>query len=159
MLSRIAPGNHGQVERSDEAVEFDQSILGSRGARENRAHPVGRAGFDTCDRVSREHPLPRLEDLALRFQGIKEAVAGLEDLNQDHGIRKSKGSITIKITLDRDDGIYRVGIDSTTKLPNVPAAKEVFWVTPDNGLVQQDPRQLRMGFDVARTPTVVRDAL
>lgn len=90
---------------------------------------------------------------------LQDAVAALETLNQDHGIRKSKGAITIKITLDRDDGIYRVGIESTTKLPGIPAAKEVFWVTPQNNLVQQDPKQYRMPFvDVTRAPSRTIDA-
>jgi hypothetical protein len=82
---------------------------------------------------------------------VKEIVEHLETLATNEGVRKSKAALTIKLTFERDDGIYKIGVDPTVKLPAVAPPKTVFWATPAHGLVQQDPRQMNMPFqDVNR---------
>lgn len=87
---------------------------------------------------------------------MKEIVEHLEDLHLSGGIRKAKGVMTIEITFDRDDGVYKVKVKPKVKLPDAPLADAIFWATPGNALVTQDPRQGNLGFtDIARTRRIV----
>lgn len=87
---------------------------------------------------------------------MKEIVAHLEDLHMSGGIRKAKATMTLTIDFDRDEGVYKVSVKPKIKLPKAPLAAAVFWATPGNALVTQDPRQGKLAFtDVARGRRIV----
>lgn len=76
---------------------------------------------------------------------LGDAVATLEELALD-GQRKSKATLTIKLTFDRDEGVYRVGVEHTVKVPGPRATREIMYATTQHGLVRENPRQQRMDF-------------
>lgn len=67
--------------------------------------------------------------------------ADLESIGCDEG-KKVKGAITLKIEVEREqDGIYYLKPDLTFKLPKQPRGRTLAWVTPDNRLTPNRPRQ------------------
>jgi hypothetical protein len=77
---------------------------------------------------------------------LKELVEHLETLATNEGMSKSKATLSVKFVFEREQGIYKVGVEPSLKLPTVAPPKSVFWATPAHGLVQQDPRQTTMNF-------------
>ncbi len=87
----------------------------------------------------------------LLSQKLKEIVEHMETLATNEGQPKSKSILAIKITFERADGIYKIGIEPSVKLQASAPPKTVFWATPGHGLVQQDPRQMNLPMrDVGR---------
>lgn len=82
---------------------------------------------------------------ALR-DALQEIVAAMEQLEQDHSIRTSKGSLKITIDLKRAKGVYEVTINHEIKKPKAPAGTDIMWATAGNGLVQENPKQQRFPF-------------
>lgn len=77
---------------------------------------------------------------------LEEVVAAMEQVDQDHGIRESKGSIDITIKLARKKGHYEVTIEHKSKKPKGPAAQEIMWANDGNSLVPENPKQQRLPF-------------
>lgn len=87
---------------------------------------------------------------------LKEIVEHLETLATNEGQPKSKATLTLKISFERDAGVYKVGVEPNVKLPTVAPPKSVFWAISAHGLIQQDPRQINMPFrDVTRNGRIV----
>lgn len=82
---------------------------------------------------------------------LEEIVAAMEQVDQDHGIRTSKGSMTLEIKLARKKDVYDISIDSKVKKPKGPASGEVMWANESNSLVPENPRQQKLPFrEIAR---------
>jgi hypothetical protein len=76
----------------------------------------------------------------------------MEQLEQDHGVQKSKGTLALKITFKREKGRYEIDIAAETRAPKGPPASEIMWATPGNALVPENPRQQRFAFGEVVTP-------
>lgn len=83
---------------------------------------------------------------------IKNLVATMEQLEQDHSIQKSKGTLALKITFKREKGRYEIDIAADVKAPKAPAASEIMWATPGNSLVPENPAQQKFAFAEVVTP-------
>lgn len=77
---------------------------------------------------------------------VEEIVAAMEQVDQDHGIRQSKGELEIKVKFHRKKDTYEITIDSKVKKPKGPASAEIMWATEANGLVPENPRQQKFAF-------------
>jgi hypothetical protein len=82
---------------------------------------------------------------ALR-DALQDVVATLEQLNQDHGIRASKGQLKITIDVKRKNDVYEVTVNHEVKKPKAPAGTDIMWATGANGLVPENPRQQKFPF-------------
>lgn len=122
MQDPIAPPlSHGDVETIDPGLTFVQVLALANGG----------------------------DDAKELTEHVREIVATLENLHINEGIRKSKASLTIKLTFDREDGSYRVKVEPTVKLPKAPKAASIFWANAQNQLTPENPRQMSM-FDRRR---------
>lgn len=83
---------------------------------------------------------------------LEEIVAAMEQVDQDHGIRNSKGSLTIDIKLSRKKDIYDISIESKMKVPKAPASGEIMWATEANSLVPENPKQQKLPFREVVSP-------
>lgn len=83
---------------------------------------------------------------------VKDIVAAMEQVAQDHGIRDSKGELALTIKFKRSKDRYEIVVESKTKKPKGPPASEIMWASPSNSLVPEDPRQQRMAFMEVTTP-------
>lgn len=79
-----------------------------------------------------------------------EVIRTLMDLEVNEGIRKSKGSLTIKIGVEYEDGTIKLKVEPVLKLPKAPQRAAVFWVTADGRVTPENPRQMTMFRDVPR---------
>lgn len=95
------------------------------------------------------------QDLVELDAALSEIIATLEQLHQDEGIRKSKASLSLKIDIARDDGVYSVRLVPTVKVPKAPLPASVFWATKDNKFTPENPRQLKMFGDQRARRTIV----
>lgn len=82
---------------------------------------------------------------ALR-DALYDIVAAMEQLDQDHGVRTSKGELKINVTLKRKKDVYEVTITHEAKKPKAPAGTDIMWATSGNGLVPENPRQQKLAF-------------
>lgn len=82
-------------------------------------------------------------------------AADMEERGCDTG-KKVKGSITLKIDVERDhDGIYFFTPVLTTKLPPAAHGRTIGWVTEDNRFTPNQPRQGHL-FGTVREVTPAR---
>ena len=87
---------------------------------------------------------------------MQELVEHLQDLQMSAGIRKAKATMTLTVEFENDDGVLKVLVKPKVKLPDAPLAAAVFWMAPNGGLVQQDPRQRTFRFtDVTTSRRIV----
>mgnify|MGYP007083427424 CR=1 FL=1 len=86
-------------------------------------------------------------ELVMRLTtALEDVVAAMEQLDQDHGIGESKGSLDIAIKLVRKNRHYTVTVEHKTKTPKGPAAQEIMWANEGNSLVAENPRQQKLPF-------------
>ena len=83
---------------------------------------------------------------------LEEVVAAMEQVDQDFGMRISKGEMDIKIKFHRKNGSYEITIESKLKKPKGPPSGEVMWATETNNLVPENPKQQRFPFTEVVTP-------
>ncbi len=86
-----------------------------------------------------------------------ELLHALMSLDINEGIRKSKGSLTLKIGIDYEDGTARLKIEQSLKVPKAPQRASVFWLTGDGRLTPENPRQMTMFKDVPRRTVKIVD--
>jgi hypothetical protein len=82
-------------------------------------------------------------------------IRTLRDLEVNEGVRKSKGSLTIKLGVEYEDGTIRLKVEETLKTPKAPQRAAVFWVTGDGRVTAENPRQMSMFRDVPRRTVTV----
>jgi len=58
------------------------------------------------------------------------------------------GEISVKFSLKLDGGYVEVTSKVEVKSPKKPSAKSIMWVTPENNLVGQNPKQQNLFRDV-----------
>lgn len=58
--------------------------------------------------------------------------------------KKVKGSITLKLSLEVENGAVRVDAEFTTKVPKVPRPSSLFFLTAEGGLSLDHPTQMTM---------------
>lgn len=89
-------------------------------------------------------------------QDWNELVRTLMGLEVNEGIRKSKGTLTVKLVVEYEDGTIKLKVEPKLTLPKAPQRAAVFWVTGDGRVTPENPRQMSMFRDVPRrTVTVV----
>ncbi|WP_428673637.1 hypothetical protein [Reyranella sp.] len=79
-----------------------------------------------------------------------ELLREMMELDHHEGLRKSKGSLTVKIGLEYEDGTGRLKVELATRTPKAPQRAQVFWLTGDARLTPENPRQMTMFRDVPR---------
>lgn len=85
-----------------------------------------------------------------------ELIRTLVSLEVNEGVRKSKGTLTIKLGVEYEDGTAKLKVEETLKLPKAPQRAAVYWVTGDGRLTPDNPRQMTMFRDVPhRRATIV----
>lgn len=86
------------------------------------------------------------DDLSKAIRGV---VGDLSDHRASHG-GKANGEITIKLKFSLDEGMMEIRPDFTVKVPKVSRGRAIYFVTPENNLSRQDPKQIPMDLDIAR---------
>lgn len=84
-----------------------------------------------------------------------ELIRTLLSLEVNEGVRKSKGSLSIKIGVEYEDGTVKLKVEEKITSPKAPQRASVFWVTGDGRVTPENPRQMSMFRDVPRRPTVI----
>lgn len=81
------------------------------------------------------------KQLNATFDGL---IHELMLLDHNEGIRKSKGTLTVKISVEYEDGTAKLKIEEAVKTPKAPQRANVFWLTGDGRLTPENPRQMTM---------------
>jgi hypothetical protein len=63
-----------------------------------------------------------------------------------------KGTMTIVITAKRHAGAVAVTATRTVKLPDIAPEADVFWVTDDGSLTDQNPKQRQLDLQPVQKP-------
>lgn len=84
-----------------------------------------------------------------------ELIRTLMGLEVNEGVRKSKGTLSIKIGVEYEDGTVKLKVEETLKLPKAPQRAAVYWVTGDGRLTPDNPRQMTMFRDVPHRRTTI----
>lgn len=86
---------------------------------------------------------------------FNELISTLMQLEVNEGVRKSKGTLTVKITAEYEDGTVRLKIEEALKTPKAPQRAAVFWVTGDGRVTPENPRQMTMFRDAPSRRVVI----
>ena len=77
------------------------------------------------------------------FEALRELAAAM----QEHAWRnggKSKGKLTISVDFVQDGGVTQMKSAFKVSLPELPRAKSIMWLTPDNRFTRSRPGQHEM---------------
>jgi len=80
---------------------------------------------------------------------VQEIVADLSEYRGDFG-GKPKAKLIITLDFSLDDHLVEVSPTIKTKLPDRPKGKSMYFVTPENRLSREDPRQHKLPLDEIR---------
>lgn len=86
-------------------------------------------------------------DYGVTPEELSNAVADLLQAVQDTG---KQGHITLKLTVKPESinaGQISIKPDITLKAPQIPRDKSLMFLTPENNLQREDPRQTTMKFE------------
>lgn len=86
-----------------------------------------------------------------------ELIRTLMDLEVNEGIRKSKGSLTVKLVVEYEDSTIKLKVEPALKMPKAPTRAAVFWLTGDGRVTPENPRQMTMFRDVPRRAPIIVD--
>lgn len=96
-------------------------------------------------------------DYGVTAEEISDGLAELVQAVRDTG---KQGFITLKMTVKPESinaGQVSITPDITVKAPQIPRDKSLMFMTPDNNLVREDPRQKRL--DLESVPASQRPEL
>ena len=79
---------------------------------------------------------------------LQELVADMINHQMTFGNKVVNGSLSIGLDLKLDDGVFTVHNNIKVTKPKRPRGKSIFWATPDNNLIQENPHQ--RGFDFGK---------
>ena len=82
-------------------------------------------------------------------KALRSVISDLSDHKLSHG-GKPAGEITISLKFKLDENVMDIVPEFKVKVPKVSRGRSIYFVTPENGLSRQDPRQIRMELDEAR---------
>lgn len=107
---------------------------------------------------------PFLDTLRDLGQGVThdELSEKLQELVSAIAETGKGGMLTLNIAIkptDNKSGAVVVAAEVKTKLPKLPAPASVFFISPDNNLQRQDPRQTAMELREIKTSGSVARAL
>lgn len=88
-------------------------------------------------------------------QSWNELIRTLLSLEVNEGVRKSKGSLSIKIGVEYEDGTVKLKVEEKITSPKAPQRAAVFWVTGDGRVTPENPRQMNMFRDVPHRRAVI----
>lgn len=88
-------------------------------------------------------------------KAFNDVVRTLMNLEVNDGVRKSKGSLTIKLAITYEDGTVKLNVEEKIAVPKAPQRAAVYWVTGDGRLTPENPRQMSMFRDVPRRSVTV----
>lgn len=86
------------------------------------------------------------DDVSKALRGI---IGDLTDHKLSHG-GKPVGELTINLKFKLDENVMDIIPDYKVKVPKVSRGRSIYFVTPENGLSRQDPRQRTLELDEAR---------
>lgn len=75
---------------------------------------------------------------------LRDLIGDMSNHAADYGAAKGKLQITIDFALD--EKVMSVSTDVKVTPPKDKKGKDIFWITPENDLSRQDPRQRRFDF-------------
>lgn len=75
---------------------------------------------------------------------IQATLAHLRDLTDGRPKTKAKGAVSLKLSLEVEDGTVRIEASIESKRPKPVRAGSMAWVLPDGTLSLQHPRQIDM---------------
>ncbi len=78
-------------------------------------------------------------------QHLHEIAAALNQHFQDFR-GKPKAELSLKLVFTLEKGVTNITADKTLKLPKPPSAGAIAYIDAANNFVDDDPRQLSMGF-------------
>ena len=101
--------------------------------------------------------MPKLRDAATILSSLDggevlrklsaEMTAALVALDEDTGRRpkaKAKGSVTLKVSFEVENGMVNVGAEISSKLPKPTVPSSFFWLLADGALSTDHPKQIDM---------------
>lgn len=77
---------------------------------------------------------------------LQELVGDLCEHQAKYGNKVVNGSITLQVNMKLDDGVFSVTNEIKSTKPKVPRGRSIFWATPDNNLIQENPHQRKFEF-------------
>lgn len=77
------------------------------------------------------------------YEAMKALGVQIETVAEANG-GKAKGSMTLKIELVKEDGIFKVSTDFSTKEPKMPRPKSVLWTDRNGDFTRFPPNQQQM---------------
>lgn len=77
------------------------------------------------------------------YEAMKVLGARIEEVAEASG-GKAKGSVSLKIELTKEDGVFKVATDFNTKEPKMPRPKSILWTTPSGDFTRFPPNQKQM---------------
>jgi hypothetical protein len=77
------------------------------------------------------------------YEAMKALGVHIEHVAEASG-GKAKGSITLKIELLKEDGVFKVSSDFSTKEPKMPRQKSILWTTEKGDFTRFPPNQRQM---------------
>ena len=86
------------------------------------------------------------DDVSKALRGV---IADLSDHKLSHG-GKPVGEMTISLKFKLDENVMDIIPDFKVKVPKVSRGRSIYFVTPENGLSRQDPRQRTLELDEKR---------
>lgn len=82
-------------------------------------------------------------------KALRNMVGDLSDHRASHG-GKPAGELTITLKFKLDDNVMDIMPEYKVKTPKVSRGRSIYFITPDNNLSREDPRQGRLELDEAR---------
>ncbi len=133
MINVSAPEN--ETEYDEDGVVIEKSV-GPMPA--PAAPPKGFNVFLAAIENGKTH-----DDLSKELQKL---VGHLVDHQHKFGNKVVNGTITLKVALKLDQGVFSVSPEIKVSKPEEPRGRSIFWPTPENNLVESNPNQRKFDF-------------
>jgi len=77
------------------------------------------------------------------YEAMKALAQRIESAAEDNG-GKAKGTLTLKIDLAKEDGMFKVSSDFTTKEPKMKRPRSILWTDRNGDFTRFPPNQRQM---------------
>lgn len=75
---------------------------------------------------------------------LQETLAAMQECNGDRPKSKAKGSVTLKLNITLENGMVQIEADVSSKRPKPANGSTLYWLTEDNELSTEHPKQTDM---------------